>query len=142
MRRITLFLCVLCIPALALAYGQGKGGDSGKGNPDQGVYGCATATQASDGRTNNPHCGPLAPGEADLSCTFNGTTLYFSNAGPDDAVDFQIKDSDGNTVFSETVVGVNTTGTFVATYPYSSTYTVTSAETDPNPANNTCSVSA
>ncbi|HKI74268.1 MAG TPA: hypothetical protein VJ998_06485 [Pseudomonadales bacterium] len=142
MKRLTLMLLVLCMPALAMAYGQGKGGDPGKGNPDQGVYGCATATQASDGRTNNPHCGPVGPGEADLSCFFDGITLYYVNAGPNDATDLQITDGNGIVVYSQTVLGANATGTFTITWPYASPYTLESAQSDPNPDNNSCSPSA
>jgi len=40
----------------AFASGQGKGKDPGKGNEDHGKKGCETATEASEGKTKNPHC--------------------------------------------------------------------------------------
>jgi len=40
----------------AFASGQGKGGDEGKGKGGHGQEGCEKATEASQGKTKNPHC--------------------------------------------------------------------------------------
>jgi len=40
----------------AFASGQGKGNDDGQGKPGHGEEGCETASAASQGKTNNPHC--------------------------------------------------------------------------------------
>jgi len=40
----------------AFGSGQGKGNDEDKGKEGHGQQGCETATEASDGKTKNPHC--------------------------------------------------------------------------------------
>ncbi len=61
---LTLMLSTVMVSGLLLgsmgsdvfASGQEKGNDKDKGNEDHGKKGCETATEASQGKTKNPHC--------------------------------------------------------------------------------------
>jgi len=83
----------------AFAAGQGKGDDNGKGKDGHGQKGCETASEASQGKTNNPHCED-ADGDgifdADDNCpgTSNADQADFDGDGTGDACDADI-DGDG-----------------------------------------------
>ncbi len=61
---LTLMLSTVMVSGLLLgsmgsdvfASGQEKGNDGGEGKVDHGKNGCETATEASQGKTKNPHC--------------------------------------------------------------------------------------
>jgi len=87
----------------AFAAGQGKGDDNGKGKDGHGQKGCETASEASQGKTNNPHCEDEPTDtdgdgiiDADDNCpgTSNADQADFDGDGIGDACDADI-DGDG-----------------------------------------------
>ena len=82
----------------AFASGQGKGNDKEQGKPGHGEKGCETASAASQGKTNNPHCDDDDDGitNANDNCptTPNPNQTDSDNDGIGDVCD----DSDGDGV--------------------------------------------
>lgn len=107
---VTGILAINLVSTEVYGSGQGNGNDNGKGKPGHGAQGCETATAASEGKTNNPHCDDDGDGvpNADDNCptTPNSDQSDIDGDGVGDVCDPDI-DGDGFPNAQEIALGTD-----------------------------------